>query len=68
MLVRLSIKLIYLYRLIAPKRLRKACLFEPTCSEYSILALKKYGLIKGWSMSLKRIISCKQPNGGIDYP
>ncbi|PHS32656.1 MAG: hypothetical protein COA95_02580 [Methylophaga sp.] len=67
-MVWLSIKLIFIYRLIAPKRLRESCLFEPTCSEYAILALKKYGFLKGWSMSFTRIGSCKQPNGGIDHP
>ncbi|ADZ91984.1 membrane protein insertion efficiency factor YidD [Marinomonas mediterranea] len=64
----LSIKLILFYRAIAPKRLRNSCLFEPTCSEYAILALKKYGFSKGWSLSFKRITNCKQPNGGVDYP
>ncbi|WP_418609842.1 membrane protein insertion efficiency factor YidD [Pseudoalteromonas sp. US3C1013] len=57
-----------LYRFVAPKSLQESCLFEPICSEYSILALKKYGFLKGWLFSLKRILSCKQPNGGIDYP
>lgn len=67
-MVRLSVLLIYLYRYLAPKRLRVACLFEPTCSEYAILALKKYGFIRGWSKAINRITRCKQPNGGIDYP
>ena len=67
-MVRLSILLIHLYRYIAPKRLRMSCLFEPTCSEYMILALKKYGFIRGWSKGIKRITRCRQPHGGIDYP
>ncbi|MCL4118360.1 UNVERIFIED_CONTAM: hypothetical protein GTU68_008617, partial [Idotea baltica] len=64
----LSIKLIFFYRTIAPKSLRDSCLFEPSCSEYTLLALKKYGFIKGWSLSYKRLTSCKQPNGGVDFP
>jgi len=67
-MVWLSIQFIYIYRFISPKKLRESCLFEPTCSEYTILALKKYGFIKGWSKSYKRLVSCKQPNGGVDYP
>ena len=67
-MVWLSVRLILIYRLIAPQRLRDSCLFEPTCSEYAILALKKHGFIKGWSVSFKRISGCKQPNGGVDYP
>ncbi|MFT7223860.1 MAG: putative component of membrane protein insertase Oxa1/YidC/SpoIIIJ protein YidD, partial [Cellvibrionaceae bacterium] len=31
-------------------------------------ALKKYGFFKGWLKSFKRIFSCKQPNGGVNYP
>jgi putative membrane protein insertion efficiency factor len=30
----------------------------PTCSEYSIEALKTYGLFKGILLSLKRILTC----------
>ena len=64
----ISIKCIYFYRKIAPKSIRNSCLFIPSCSEYAILSLKKYGFIKGWNMALKRIFKCKQPNGGIDFP
>jgi putative membrane protein insertion efficiency factor len=48
--------------------MRNACLFEPSCSEYGIQALNKYGFIKGWKLILNRIQRCKQPNGGIDHP
>jgi putative membrane protein insertion efficiency factor len=36
----------------------QSCRFLPTCSEYSIEALKEFGLIKGIFMSIKRILSC----------
>ncbi|MCK4967481.1 MAG: membrane protein insertion efficiency factor YidD, partial [Candidatus Aenigmarchaeota archaeon] len=32
-----------------------ACRFNPTCSEYSILALRKYGLFKGSIKTIKRL-------------
>ncbi|WP_417883553.1 membrane protein insertion efficiency factor YidD [Vibrio rumoiensis] len=67
-MVWISVQFIYFYRIIAPQRLRNCCLFEPTCSEYAILCLKKYGFIKGWKMAFNRIGRCKQPNGGLDYP
>jgi len=39
----------------------------PTCSEYSIEALKTYGLSKGLLLSLKRIMSCHPwGNSGFD--
>ncbi|PCE67557.1 membrane protein insertion efficiency factor YidD [Salinivibrio sp. YCSC6] len=67
-MVWISIRLIYLYRKVAPKSLRGCCLFEPSCSEYCILALQKHGFFNGWKLALLRIYRCKQPNGGVDYP
>jgi putative membrane protein insertion efficiency factor len=34
------------------------CRFYPTCSDYSIQAIEKYGVIKGLFLSFRRIISC----------
>jgi len=36
----------------------QTCVFYPTCSDYSIKALQKYGLTKGIKMSIKRILKC----------
>ena len=36
----------------------QTCRFYPSCSEYSIQALKKYGFIKGSWKSIKRILKC----------
>ena len=46
------------------------CRFYPSCSNYAILSLKKYGFFKGWYLSLKRIKRCnlKNTNSCIDYP
>ena len=52
------IKLIKAYKLLISPLLGNSCRYLPTCSEYSIEALKKFGLIKGVYMSLKRILSC----------
>ncbi|MCO7626141.1 membrane protein insertion efficiency factor YidD [Pseudomonas fluorescens] len=52
----------------APERLRSACRFEPSCSNYSILAFQKYGFIKGVDLTARRICRCRYPNGGTDYP
>ncbi len=35
-----------------------SCRFTPTCSEYSKQAIEKYGLIRGATMSIKRITKC----------
>ena len=36
----------------------QSCRYLPTCSEYSIEALREFGLAKGTFLSLKRILSC----------
>ena len=38
--------------------LGQSCRHYPTCSNYSIEALKTYGLFKGMFLSIKRIFSC----------
>ena len=42
------------------------CRFIPTCSNYGIEAINKYGAIKGSIMTIKRIIRCNPMNGGYD--
>lgn len=68
MAVKLAIRLIHYYQRHAPSRIRNACLYEPSCSNYMILALKKYGFILGGYKGLKRLLRCHPPNGGVDYP
>lgn len=43
-----------------------ACRFSPTCSEYTIQALEKYGSRKGILMGIKRIARC-HPFGGFGF-
>lgn len=64
----LTIGLILLYKATAPMSVRDGCRFEPTCSTYMIMAINKYGLIRGVIKGIRRILRCKPPNGGVDYP
>ena len=52
------IKLIKVYKFFISPFLSPACRYLPTCSEYSIEALKTFGFYKGLFMSVKRILSC----------
>ncbi len=52
------IKLIKGYKFFISPLLGNSCRYLPTCSEYSIEALKEFGLLKGIFISLKRILSC----------
>lgn len=64
----ITIFLVRVYQRFAPEHVRGACLFTPTCSEYMILSIKKYGFIIGIIKGIKRLNRCKYPNGGVDYP
>ena len=55
------------YQHYAPDHIRLRCSFEPSCSEYMILAVKKYGTFKGVAKGINRLLRCHPP-GGIDYP
>ena len=68
LLARAGIKMVRLYQIcISPFIGGKcACRFIPTCSEYTRIAIEKYGLIKGTWMGMKRISRCR-PCGGCGY-
>lgn len=61
-----------IYQRIAPKKIRLKCRFEPSCSQYMILAIEKYGVIKGIYKGIKRLSKCNNRGdglrGGFDYP
>ena len=52
------IKFIKAYKYLISPLLGHSCRYLPTCSEYSMDALKEYGFFKGILMSIKRILSC----------
>ena len=52
------IKFIKGYKFIISPLLGNSCRYLPTCSEYSIEALKTFGFFKGLFMGIKRILSC----------
>lgn len=50
-----------------PFKSHNNCKFIPTCSNYGIEAINKYGSIKGTLLTIKRIIRCNPlSNGGYD--
>lgn len=44
----------------------KACRYTPTCSNYAIESLNKYGVFRGSWLAIKRIIRCN-PWGSFGY-
>lgn len=63
---RLLIAFIRKYQKVVPDRIRESCRFEPTCSNYAIAAIEKYGVLRGTLFTMKRLSKCKPPNGGDD--
>ena len=51
---------------ISPLKPAASCRFTPTCSQYALEAFRKYGLFKGFYLSIKRILRC-HPWGGSGY-
>ena len=63
----LLIKFIKYYKFLISPFLGQSCRYFPTCSDYSIEALKTYGFFKGLVLSIKRILSCHPwGQGGFD--
>ncbi|MBQ6212063.1 MAG: membrane protein insertion efficiency factor YidD [Ruminococcus sp.] len=60
--------MIFLYQRFAPKTVRAACLFTPSCSEYMRISVQKYGVFKGVKKGFRRLKRCRPPNGGLDEP
>ena len=59
--------LVRLYQLVVSPLLGNNCRFYPTCSNYAIEAIEKFGVIIGIKMTVKRVLKCNPWGGsGID--
>ncbi|HEY3431403.1 MAG TPA: membrane protein insertion efficiency factor YidD [Rhodocyclaceae bacterium] len=66
-LVTFLLCLIRFYKLAISPFLGRSCRFYPSCSEYTLEALQKHGLVKGLWLSVKRIGRCNPwHSGGFD--
>lgn len=65
---RAAIWAVHLYQNKAPDKVRLKCVFTPSCSEYMIMSIEKYGFIKGVFKGIDRLRRCHFPNGGEDLP
>ncbi|MCI5504474.1 MAG: membrane protein insertion efficiency factor YidD [Anaerobutyricum sp.] len=65
---KIFIRLIKFYqKYLSPLKGRATCIYTPTCSQYAIEALEKYGLIKGGGLAVWRILRCNPfAKGGYD--
>lgn len=64
---RLFIGAIRLYQATAPLRPR-VCRYYPSCSEYAVQAIQKYGVFAGVALGVRRILRCNPFSPGGDDP
>ncbi len=61
------IRLIRGYKIGISPYLPNACRFYPTCSQYAIEAIERFGVVRGGSIAIKRILRCQPLHpGGYD--
>ena len=61
---RLAIRVIRLYQRTLSRILPPTCRFTPTCSEYAVQALERFGVIKGGWLAVRRICRCHPFSAG----
>ena len=63
----LIIQLIRGYRFLLSPWLGNHCRFHPTCSEYAITAVERFGALRGCWLALMRLLRCHPWSpGGLD--
>ena len=60
--------LIRTYQHFAPDQIRNRCMYEPSCSDYMLQAIQKYGPIHGLIRGIRRLKRCNSRGGGFDPP
>lgn len=69
MLGKALIKLIRMYQKYVSPLKQPSCRYYPSCSNYAILAIEKYGFLKGSIKAVWRVLRCNPfSKGGVDYP
>ncbi|MDO4551303.1 MAG: membrane protein insertion efficiency factor YidD [Planctomycetia bacterium] len=65
----LSIFFVWIYQQTLSPFIGRQCRFHPSCSNYCILAMKKYGFCYGLLKTIWRILRCNPfCKGGEDFP
>ena len=65
---RIAIFIVRVYQKKAPYHIRSACCLVPNCSEYMILSIRKYGLVRGIRRGYARMKRCGTMDTTEDYP
>ena len=63
----LALKILRGYKRLISPMMPAACRYVPTCSEYAVEAVERFGIVRGGAMTLWRVLRCNPfANGGVD--
>lgn len=62
----IAVFLIRFYQMAISPLFPACCRFTPTCSQYALIAFRRYGFLKGFVLTAKRILRCR-PGGPHGY-
>jgi hypothetical protein len=69
MIKRIFVGVIRLYQKLISPFIQPRCRYYPTCSNYAVQAIEKYGVVKGGLKAVWRILRCNPfSKGGVDFP
>jgi len=65
--MQLALTTLRIYKRWISPAIPSACRFYPTCSEYMMQAIERYGVLRGIGMGLRRLLRCHPfHQGGVD--
>ena len=67
LLKKLFLLLIRFYQIGISPLIGPSCRFQPTCSQYAMIAIQRYGVVKGTYLAVRRLLKCHPfHKGGYD--
>lgn len=57
-LIKIAVLPVKFYQLAISPLTGPTCRYTPTCSQYTVDAIREWGILRGWWMGMKRIASC----------
>jgi putative membrane protein insertion efficiency factor len=65
----LAVTPVRLYQRAISPALPRRCKYHPSCSEYAVQAVKRFGLLRGAVLAAWRLLRCNPwSHGGVDFP
>lgn len=68
LVLRICVQMLRWYRAKMSIRMGQRCVFDPSCSRYAELALRRHGYVSGLLLTLGRLHRCRPGSGGVDIP